>query len=213
VRSWRSSTTATGSFDDCSFTRLSHSPLSPASLARLKPFHIIHDALIPIQRLANRPTDDQYHQPKLAAEPRDPHSPHDFLRGCITTSGTTGYYFPGERRYTPRELSLFQSFPITYKFTSPQGQATKQIGNAFPPVVAEARYRTIAKTLEAFDKGYIDAEEDISNLDEVLERKGAQRQAPPALQRAAFDPPTMSASLPSRYLVRDDRPKLTPSSS
>jgi hypothetical protein len=87
-----------------------------------------------------------------------------------------------------------------------QTQATKQIGNAFPPVVAEALYRTIAKTLEAFDKGYIDAEEDISDLDNVLEKKGARLHAPPAPPRAAFDPPTRTASSPSRYLVRDDRP-------
>jgi hypothetical protein len=47
-----------------------------------------------------------------------------------------------------------------------------------------------------------------------LEKKGAQLQAPPALLRAAFDPPTRTASLPSRYLVRDDRAgPSTPSSS
>jgi hypothetical protein len=92
-----------------------------------------------------------------------------------------------------------------YHFVGSQGQATKQIGNAFPPVVASTLYRTIAKTLEAFDNGYIDAEEDISDLDALLERKGARLQAPPEIPRAAFNSPARSASLPSRYLVRDER--------
>jgi hypothetical protein len=39
--------------------------------------------------------------------------------------------------------------------------------------MAEARYYTIAKTLKAFNKGYINAKEDILNLNEVLERKSA----------------------------------------
>jgi hypothetical protein len=79
-----------------------HSP--PGS--DLEPFHTIHDALIPIHRLANRPTDDQYHQTKLAAEPRDPHSPPDFLKACITTSGTTGYHLSGEANSACSRASL-----------------------------------------------------------------------------------------------------------
>jgi DNA (cytosine-5)-methyltransferase 1 len=111
-------------------------------------------------------------------------------------------------------LSLFQSFPIDYKFYGSQGQATKQIGNAFPPVVAQALYRTIAKTLEAFDQGYIDAEDNLSDLDSILERKGAKLQPPPAVPRALFNPPSRAVSLPSRYLVRDDMSDpTTPSSS
>jgi hypothetical protein len=113
-------------------------------------------------------------------------------------------------------LSLFQSFPIDYKFHGSQGQAVKQIGNAFPPIVAEALYRTIAKTLEAFDQSYIDAEDDLDlcDLDEFLKRKGVTLQPPPSVPRALFDLPARPSRMQSRHLVRNDRsPTITSSSS
>jgi len=160
------------------FPKPTHGP--PGS--GLKPWHFIKDALRPIERLANRPTHDKYHQPKPTRNPREPHSPQMFLKGCITTNGggDASYHYSGLRKYTPRELSLFQSFPPSYQFTSGQGEAIKQIGNAFPPIMAEALYRTIAKTLEAFDKGFIEAEDDLSDLDELLEKRGAVLQNAPA---------------------------------
>ena len=41
------------------------------------------------------------------------------------------------------------------------------MGNAFPPVMAEALYRTIGKTLKAFDEGLIGAEDSLDSLDEL----------------------------------------------
>jgi hypothetical protein len=170
----------------------------------LIPWQCIEDALVPIQRLALRPTDDQYHQPKHIKNPQDPHSPRTFLKGCITTDGGTAYHYSGTRKYTPRELSLLQTFPIDYKFSGTQTAARKQIGNAFPPIMAEAMYRTIAKTLEAFDKGYIKAEDDLSDLDRILDRKGAAlRQARP-VPRAVFNPPARATSVSSLHFVRDN---------
>jgi hypothetical protein len=148
------------------FPKATHGPEGSG----LKSWHFISDALIPLQPHLH----DQYHQPKLAKEPKEPYSPQTFLKGCITVGGATAYHYTGVRKYTPRELALFQSFPYTYKFFGSNTQATKQIGNAFPPIMAEALYRTIAKTLEAFDKGFIKAEDDLSDLDGILERKGAQ---------------------------------------
>jgi hypothetical protein len=60
-----------------------------------------------------------------------------------------------------RRCRLFPQLLMAADATGVQGEATKQIGNAFPPVVAEKLYRTIAKTLEAFDNNHIDAEEDL----------------------------------------------------
>lgn len=156
-----------------------------------------------MERLAFRPMNDYYHQPKTAKEPREPYDPKTFLKGCITTSGGVTYHYTGTRRYTPRELSLLQSFPYGYKFTGGQGEATKQIGNAFPPIMAEALYRTIAKTLEAFDQGHIEAEDDLSDLDDLLQQKGVKLRGVPPAPRSSFDAPTRSAGLQSRYLVRD----------
>ena len=135
---------------------------------------------------------------------RPAYSPHSFLKGCITSGGGENYHPSGQRRFTPRELSLFQSFPYEYKWTGGMGEATKQIGNAFPPVVAEALYRTITKTLEAFDKGYIEAEDDITDLDEVLRRKGVVLGRQRAVGGSVFDVPVRAASQPSRYLIRDE---------
>jgi DNA (cytosine-5)-methyltransferase 1 len=163
----------------------------------LKPFHYIHDALVPIERHGFRVDlniNDPYHQPKAAAKPRASKSPHSFLRGCITTGGPEEYHYSGSRKYTPRELCLFQSFPYTYKFTGTKTNANVQIGNAFPPIMAEALYRTITKTLE------------ISDIDALLESKGV------SLPRTSSGPTSMFApapasrtmNLPYRYLKRDE---------
>jgi DNA (cytosine-5)-methyltransferase 1 len=169
----------------------------------LKPWHCIKDALIPIGRLGSRPNNDFYHQPMPAKKPGPSYSPQSQLRACITTSGDA-YHYTGTRKYTPRELSLFQSFPYGYKFHGPKTQALIQIGNAFPPIMAEAMYRTIAKTLECFDKGYIEAEEDLSELDDILERRGASLRSALALPRASFGMPQQSRGSNSRYLMHDE---------
>jgi hypothetical protein len=188
------------------FPKATHGP--PGS--NLKPWHFISDALGPIERLGNRPTPDQYHQPNLAKEPREPYSSQTFLKGCITVGGANTYHYNGLRKYTPRELALFQSFPYDYKFFGNKTQATKQIGNAFPPIMAEALYRTIAKTLEAFDEGLIEAEDDLSDLDGLLERRGANLWNAPSFPRMSFDPAPRSTGSPCRYLVRGEpRPTRT----
>ncbi|KAH7090195.1 S-adenosyl-L-methionine-dependent methyltransferase [Paraphoma chrysanthemicola] len=180
------------------FPKATHGPIGSG----LKRFTSIRDALLPIERLANRPTDDQYHQPKIAARPREPYSSNSFLKGCITTNGAEKYHYTGIRKYTARELGLFQSFPVTYQFYGSQTEATKQVGNAFPPIMAEALYRTIAKTLEAFDNGFIDAEDDLSDLDGILARKGAQFPKAPSTQRSLFDATPRPTNVSYRYLVR-----------
>jgi hypothetical protein len=92
---------------------------------------------------------------------------------------------------------------MTYQFSGSTTEANKQIGNAFPPIMAEALYRTIAKTLEAFDNGFIDAEDDLADLDEILMQKGVNIPHAP-IPRSAFDGPPRPTNLPYRYLVRDD---------
>lgn len=142
----------------------------------LKPFQSIADALQPLERLGVHALDDEYHQPSnFKAMNKDAYDPRtSLLKGCITTSGGENHHYSGTRKYTPRELALLQTFPYWYSFTGGQGEALKQIGNAFPPVMAEALYRTIAKTLEAFDNGLIGAEDDIDDLDAALTGKDAK---------------------------------------
>jgi DNA (cytosine-5)-methyltransferase 1 len=102
------------------------------------------------------------------ASPKTPYDPHNFLKGCITTGGGDNYHYAGKRRYTAREMSLFQSFPYHYQFSGRPTQAMKQVGNAFPPVIAEAMYKTIIMALAAYDDGLISAEDDLTNLDGVF---------------------------------------------
>jgi DNA (cytosine-5)-methyltransferase 1 len=147
-------------------------PTHGAPGSGLKPFVCIDEALAHITRQGRRAMNDPYHQPKLYPEPRPAYNPRTFLKGCITTGGTTATHPSGTRPFTPRELSLFQSFPYVYQFTGPNCDAKKQIGNAFPPVMAQAVYQIISRTLEAFDNGLIGAEDDLSDLDALLVQRG-----------------------------------------
>ncbi|KAF2689615.1 S-adenosyl-L-methionine-dependent methyltransferase [Lentithecium fluviatile CBS 122367] len=167
----------------------------------LKPIVSVADALEPLERLGNRAYRDEFHQPNhsklLNKTPYDPRT--SLVKGCITTSGGENYHYSGLRKYTPRELGLFQTFPINYQFFGPQSEATKQIGNAFPPVMAEALYRSVAKTLEAFDHRLINAEDEIHDLDATLQEKEV------SLPRSSSNLQSSGAPRsPYQYLVRDD---------
>ncbi|KAI4712674.1 hypothetical protein J4E89_002942 [Alternaria sp. Ai002NY15] len=168
-------------------------PTHGASGSGLNPFVYIDDALTHITRQGRRAMNDPYHQPKWFPIPRPAYSPRTFLRGCITTGGTTACHPSGKRHFTPRELSLCQSFPYVYQFTGAQGEAKKQIGNAFPPVMAQAMYQVIAQTLEAFEKGLIGAEDDLSDLDAILRPSGES-----VPQQRRLDSFTGSANIPFR---------------
>lgn len=170
-----------------SFPKPTHGPTGSG----LKPFVYVDQALTILERRGSRYIHDMYHQPKLFAQRKAPYSPHGFLNGCITTRGSESYHYSGGRRWTPRELSIFQSFPHHYKFCGTQTDAIKQIGNAFPPVMAEAMYRSIVQTLEAFDNGLIDAEDDLSDFDTILEQKGVRA---PQLSRSFFGTPTKATT-------------------
>lgn len=117
---------------------------------------------------------DPYHQlQSMKVIDKDPYDPHtSLLKGCITTGGGTNYHYSGIRKFTPRELSLLQTFPMNYQFSGSKGKATKQVGNAYPPVMATLKFKTIAKTLEAFDHGFLDAEDDVDDIDMFLNDKG-----------------------------------------
>ncbi|KAL6162731.1 hypothetical protein ACJQWK_11648 [Exserohilum turcicum] len=129
----------------------------------LKPVVSIAQALYPMQRFGLR-VHDPYHKLRPFHVPKPAYSPDSPLKSCITTSGTPDPHPSGTRNFTTRELSLLQSFPYTYQFVRSNTQAKVKIGNAFPPVVAEAVFRTIANTLKAVDRGIVGVQD---NLDEL----------------------------------------------
>ncbi|KAF2258718.1 S-adenosyl-L-methionine-dependent methyltransferase [Lojkania enalia] len=137
----------------------------------LKRFVSVFDALEPLRRLAARNHHDTYHQPLLRRPiNKEPYNPHtSFLKGCVTVSGGENHHYSGKRRYTARELSLLQSFPYGYHFTGTHGEAVKQIGNAYPPVMAAAVFKMIIRILEALDEGWIGPEDDLTRLTELFQ--------------------------------------------
>ncbi|RWA06447.1 hypothetical protein EKO27_g8652 [Xylaria grammica] len=60
--------------------------------------------------------------------------------GTITTSGSKLAHPSGEREFTRRELACLQGFPNDYQFAGNMTEVSRQIGNAFPPVVVEILY-------------------------------------------------------------------------
>ena len=63
------------------------------------------------------------------------------------------YHPSGKRNYTIRELASLQTFPIIHSFAGARGvtAARHQIGNAVPPVLARALFRTIVRSLKESD--------------------------------------------------------------
>ncbi|KAF1358962.1 S-adenosyl-L-methionine-dependent methyltransferase [Lizonia empirigonia] len=182
----------------------------------LKPFVLISDALKVMSRLGPRALNDEYHQPKPMTTPKLPYDPRAFLKGCITTNGGDNYHYEGQRKYTVREMSLFQSFSYFYQFNGKNTQAMKQVGNAFTPVIAEAMYRSVVATLKAFDKGLIGAEDDLTDLDGVLAQSRLNSSNTSTTPPSPFDNPSSRTrpqlqnsretfALPGRKLMNQTR--------
>ena len=124
-------------------------------------------------RVENRLTNDKYHQKhrekKMNVAPVDPHVS---MANCVTTNGGDNAHYTGKRAMTPRELSQLQGFKVNYHFAGCVSDAKRQSGNAFPPPPVKQHYLLCGATLEAYDNGLINAEDDIQDLYGFLEQKG-----------------------------------------
>ena len=80
----------------------------------------------------NKLREKRFRQTRLQRLPLNEPAP------TILTSRTS-YYHPVENRYlTPREVAACQSFPNDFIFHGSQTAIFRQIGNAVPPVLAQA---------------------------------------------------------------------------
>lgn len=72
----------------------------------------------------------------------------------VTTNAGQGNYHPsGKRPYTLRELARLQTFPLYHSFAGGKGitEKRRQVGNAVPPLLAKAVFRSIVKSLKESD--------------------------------------------------------------
>lgn len=73
----------------------------------------------------------------------------------ITTNAGQGNYHPsGRRPYTLRELASLQTFPYYHSFAGANGitEKKRQIGNAVPPRLAKAMFKSIVESLKESDE-------------------------------------------------------------
>lgn len=72
----------------------------------------------------------------------------------LTTNGGQGNHHPsGQRPYTVRELARLQTFPLLHSFDGARGitELKRQVGNAVPPLLAKAMFRSVVKSLKESD--------------------------------------------------------------
>jgi DNA (cytosine-5)-methyltransferase 1 len=61
------------------------------------------------------------------------------------------------RRVTVQEAAALQSFPLHWRFAGPRVAQYRQVGNAVPPLLAEAVARAVYRVLEEQDQGQVEA--------------------------------------------------------
>jgi hypothetical protein len=72
--------------------------------------------------------------------------------GTVTTAGSEWGHPSGMRNFTLRELAVIQGFPKKHEFLGSRTEISRQIGNAFPPVVVETLYGHLRKWLLRQDR-------------------------------------------------------------
>ncbi|HFS2146602.1 TPA: DNA cytosine methyltransferase, partial [Escherichia coli] len=78
-------------------------------------------------------------------------SPEKGFTGYIGRDGNIRAGLENMPRLTVRMAARIQGFPDWWEFSGKKTAAYRQVGNAFPPPVAEATGRQIRKALEAVD--------------------------------------------------------------
>ncbi|KAI5777238.1 S-adenosyl-L-methionine-dependent methyltransferase [Geopyxis carbonaria] len=84
----------------------------------------------------------------------------DRISPCLTNGRMTSLFHPDENRLlTIRELACICSFPVLHIFHGGTDERRQQIANAVPPLLSQAIYGEVIKSLEATDSGMRDKTE------------------------------------------------------
>ncbi|KAL1792810.1 hypothetical protein ACET3X_009317 [Alternaria dauci] len=180
------------------FPKPTHGP----SGSGLLPYVSIGDALEKMERFGHlqRASNDPYHQPhKMPVLNGAPYDAYRKFINCILKSGVETLHPSGKRAFTPRELAVLQSLPQNHHLTGSYSRAIGQVGNMFPPLMAELVYRSCAQTLEAFDHGFITAEDNIEDLDITLIEKDVVITEPAAQAGSLFSPNSSAENSQHQY--------------
>ena len=94
-----------------------------------------------VQRALTRWQLRGYHEPYNGSQP---------ARTVTCNGGEFNYHPDGTRPFTCREFACLQTFPMDFQFLTVL--IRRQIGNAVPPIFAEAIYREIFKSLRETDE-------------------------------------------------------------
>jgi DNA (cytosine-5)-methyltransferase 1 len=81
---------------------------------------------------------------------KEPYDAHQQVRTITCGGGENNYHPCGLRNFTNRELACLQTFPMSYRFGPRETRI--QIGNAVPPLLAEAFLKEAVRSLEKTDE-------------------------------------------------------------
>ena len=142
------------------------------------------------------------------------YDPYTKFVDCLVTKGASCPHHSGED-FTPLQLAYLQSLDYHFHLEGSWRQAIKQVGNMFPALMAELIYTSCAQTLEAFDHGLIDADDEIDDLNVTLIEKGVDIPGSNLASASLFDGDDLVSTSPYRYIkppVLSDAVHVTPSS-
>ena len=115
----------------------------------LRPFTSVNAAISKIP-----PGHPNHELPPDFKVPRKKYDGNAPLRNIVMTAGTSDTHPSGLRPFSLRELACLQGFPLDHGFPTwaNRTEIRKQIGNAFPPIMAAVLFKSVKRQLLVRDE-------------------------------------------------------------
>jgi site-specific DNA-cytosine methylase len=117
------------------------------------PHRCVHDYIANIPNNATCHLDMAY----WYEQRKQPYDPRTKRLNTVMTNGVDSAHPSGARAFTPREISDLQTLPTSYILKGNKTSIVRQVGNCVPPLVWRIFMRSVAKTLQDWAHGRIDA--------------------------------------------------------